>query len=62
LAARFGLSRADSVPNLTRRVDARLRSSPEFADVDSPVGSSKNQEQSLTLRHEARERRTILKM
>jgi putative transposase len=32
LAARFGLSRADSVPNLTRRALARLRSSPEFAD------------------------------
>ena len=32
LAGRFGLSRADSVPNLTRRVDARLRSSPGFAD------------------------------
>jgi putative transposase len=31
LAPRFGLSRADSVPNLTRRVDARLRSSPGFA-------------------------------
>jgi hypothetical protein len=31
LAARFGLSLADSVPNLTRRVNARLRSSPEFA-------------------------------
>jgi chromosomal replication initiation ATPase DnaA len=31
LASRFGLSRADSVPNLTRRVDLRLPSSPEFA-------------------------------
>jgi putative transposase len=31
LAKRFGLSRADSVPNLTRRIDARLRSSPGFA-------------------------------
>jgi putative transposase len=31
LAARFGLARADRVPNLTRRIDARLRSSPEFA-------------------------------
>ena len=31
LATRFGLSRADSVPNLTRRIDARLRSSPGFA-------------------------------
>jgi putative transposase len=32
LVARFGLSRGDSVPNLTRRALARLRSSPEFAD------------------------------
>jgi hypothetical protein len=32
LAAPLGLSRADSVPNLTRRVDARLRSHPRFAD------------------------------
>jgi hypothetical protein len=31
LAARFGHSRADSVPNLTRRADARLQSLPEFA-------------------------------
>jgi putative transposase len=31
LAARFGLPRADSVPNHTRRIDARLHSSPEFA-------------------------------
>jgi REP element-mobilizing transposase RayT len=28
LAGRFGLSRADSVPNLTRRLEARLRTSP----------------------------------
>jgi putative transposase len=32
LAPRLGLSRADSVPNLTRRIDARLRSHPQLAD------------------------------
>lgn len=32
LASRLGLTRADSVPNLTRRVEARLRVSPELAD------------------------------
>ena len=32
LAARFGLSRADSVPNLTRRVDAKLPTSPVLAE------------------------------
>jgi len=31
LAERLGLSRADSVPNLTRRLDARLRTSPGLA-------------------------------
>lgn len=31
LATRLGLSRADSVPNLTRRVEARLRVSRELA-------------------------------
>ena len=31
LAARFGLSRADSVPNLTRRIDAKLPTSPALA-------------------------------
>ena len=31
LAARFGLSRADSVPNLTRRIDAKLPTSPGLA-------------------------------
>jgi len=28
----LGLSRADSVPNLTRRLDARLKTSPELSD------------------------------
>jgi hypothetical protein len=32
LAPRLGLSRADSVPNLTRRIDARLRAHPKLAD------------------------------
>jgi REP element-mobilizing transposase RayT len=32
LAERFGLSRADSVPNLTRRLEARLRSAPGLAE------------------------------
>jgi hypothetical protein len=32
LAERFGLSRADSVPNLTRRLEARLRSAPALAE------------------------------
>ena len=31
LAKRLGLGRADSVPNLTRRVDSCLQSSDEFA-------------------------------
>jgi putative transposase len=31
LAERLGLSRADSVPNLTRRVEARLKASPEMS-------------------------------
>jgi hypothetical protein len=31
LAERLGLSRADSVPNLTRRLDARRRTSPGLA-------------------------------
>ncbi len=32
LAPQFVLSRADSVPNLTRRMDARLRAPPPLAD------------------------------
>ena len=32
LAPLLGLSRADSVPNLTRRMDARLRAHPKLAD------------------------------
>jgi hypothetical protein len=32
LAARLGLSRADSVPNLTRRIDTRLKTSPELSN------------------------------
>jgi hypothetical protein len=32
LAEWLGLSRADSVPNLTRRLEARLKSSPGLAD------------------------------
>jgi putative transposase len=32
LAGRLGLSRADSVPNLTRRVDVRLGTTPAFAE------------------------------
>ena len=32
LAPRLGLSRADSVPNLTRRMDARLQARPQLAD------------------------------
>ena len=33
LATRFGLSRADSFPDPNRRVETRLRSSPEVADA-----------------------------
>jgi hypothetical protein len=32
LAACLGLSRADSVPNLTRRLEAQLKSQPELLD------------------------------
>ena len=32
LAARLGLSRADSVPNLTRKLESRLRDSPTLAE------------------------------
>jgi len=32
LAASLGLSRADSVPNLTRRLEGRLKASPHLAD------------------------------
>jgi hypothetical protein len=32
LAERLGLSRADGVPSLTRRLDARLKSSPRLAE------------------------------
>ena len=32
LAEWLGLSRADSVPNLTRRLEARLKASPELSD------------------------------
>ena len=32
LAPWLGLSRADSVPNLTRRMDARLQARPQLAD------------------------------
>ncbi len=32
LAKWLGLSRADSVPNLTRRLEARLKASPELSD------------------------------
>jgi chromosomal replication initiation ATPase DnaA len=47
LAKHFGLSRADSVPNLTRRAEARLRTSPELAhDIDRIIrrieGKTKN--------------------
>jgi putative transposase len=36
LAERLGLSRADSVPNLTRRLEARLKTSPRIAeDLDA---------------------------
>ena len=36
LAERLGLSRADSVPNLTRRLESRLKTSPQFAeDLDA---------------------------
>jgi hypothetical protein len=31
LAERLGLSRADSVPNLTRRLETRLKNSPSLA-------------------------------
>jgi REP element-mobilizing transposase RayT len=38
LAARLGLSRADSVPNLTRRFEARLKASPRLAkELDEVV-------------------------
>jgi len=51
LAARLGLSRADSVPNLTRRVEARLVVSPKLARelelITRGVGR-RNQKQSLT--------------
>ncbi|HKM53750.1 MAG TPA: hypothetical protein VJY33_10090 [Isosphaeraceae bacterium] len=47
LSPRLGLSRADSVPNLIRRIDARLRSHPQLADelqqiVDGIVPGTKN--------------------
>jgi hypothetical protein len=32
LAASLGLSRPDSVPNLTRRIDTRLKTSPELSN------------------------------
>ena len=32
LSHRLGLSRADSVPDLTRRIDARMRNQPQLAD------------------------------
>jgi hypothetical protein len=32
LAAWLGLSRADSVPNLTRRIETRLKASPELSN------------------------------
>ena len=32
LAARLGLSRPDSVPNLTRRIETRLKASPELSN------------------------------
>jgi len=39
LAGRLGQSRADSVPSLVRRMDARLRNSPELnKDVEAIVG------------------------
>ena len=37
LAPRLGLSRADSVPNLTRRMDARLRARPQLADEHQQI-------------------------
>jgi REP element-mobilizing transposase RayT len=37
LAASLGLSRADSVPNLTRRLEARLKASPRLADDLSEI-------------------------
>jgi len=47
LSPRLGLSRANSVPNLTRRIDPRLRSHPQLADelrriMDSIVPGTKN--------------------
>jgi hypothetical protein len=33
LAAELGLSRPDSVPNLTRRIETRLKASPELSDA-----------------------------
>ena len=45
--SRLGLSPPDSVPNLTRRIDARLRSHPQLADelqqiMDGIVPGTKN--------------------
>ncbi len=38
LAPRFGLARADSVPNLTRRLDAKLPTSPRLAEELERIG------------------------
>ena len=39
LAERLGLTRADSVPNLTRRLEARLTRSPElWKDLEEIIG------------------------
>ena len=53
VAPRFGLSRADSVPNLTRRMDARLQARPHLADeLQQIVAQDRagNQKPSLTPR------------
>ena len=59
LAPMLGLSRADSVPNLTLRIDAGLRSHPRLADdlkeIMARIG--RKPKIGLTSRQEARERR-----
>jgi hypothetical protein len=53
LAEWLGLSRADSVPNLTRRFQAQLKSQPELLndlEEQAPEGAVQNQKQRLTPR------------
>ncbi|MGE3819585.1 MAG: transposase [Isosphaeraceae bacterium] len=55
LAVRLGLSRADSVPNLTRRVETRLKTSPtlagELREIESLLATpERERERALNLR------------